>query len=240
MFSDVAVIVPARIGSTRLPKKLLEKIGGKTVIEHVINNITKIGLNFFVATDSQEIAELAEKNGVKAIITREDCPTGSDRVFEAFQKIENNDKIKFIINIQGDMPFIDGEIVKNMIKTHKENSMFDIITPVVKVGEDVAVSSSNVKVVVSNTGKALYFSRSMIPFGSKEFLYHVGIYGFKPEALTKFVALPKGEYETCESLEQLRALENNMNIGVFTCNEIPISIDTIEDLEKARLFYSTI
>jgi 3-deoxy-manno-octulosonate cytidylyltransferase (CMP-KDO synthetase) len=238
-FSDIAIIIPARIGSTRLPQKLIEKIGAMTVIEHVVTKIKPIIQgNLFVATDSQEIASYVTQHGAKAISTDKNCPTGSDRVLEAFTKIDNNDKIKFVINIQGDMPFIDPVVVKAMIDRYYSKSDFDIITPVVKVGKDIAINPSNVKVVRDNVGKALYFSRSLIPFGGEEFLYHVGIYGFKTEALKKFVALPKGNYEATESLEQLIARENGMTIATFDCQQIPISIDTMEDLEKAREFYS--
>lgn len=236
--SDVAFIIPSRIGSTRLPNKALADIGGKSMIEHVIARINDGSVNnLYVATDSEKIAEKIKIAGGIAIMTSEDCPTGSDRVYEAFKKIPHNDKIKYIINVQGDMPFVDYRVLEQIIDKLK-NSDFDIVTPVVMVGSNIASKSSNVKVVVDINDKALYFSRSVIPHGAKEFLYHVGIYGYRTEALEKFVKLKETQYESIEKLEQLRALENGMRIGVMLSDEIPISVDTYEDLEKAREYYA--
>ena len=237
-YSDVVIIVPSRIGSTRLPKKALAKIGNKTLIEHVVLRIkSEFKGNLYVATDSEEIANLVKKSDAIAIMTDEDCQTGSDRVFQAFKTIPHNDKIKYVINIQGDMPFVDLHVVGQIITMLKTED-YDIVTSGVKVGKDVAQAESNVKIVVDKYGKALYFSRSMIPHGGEEFLHHVGIYGFKIEALEKFIKLERSKYEVCEKLEQLRALENGMKIGVCISSEIPISVDTREDLEKANLYYS--
>ncbi len=237
-YSDVVIIVSSRIGSTRLPRKALAKIGNKTLIEHVVHRLkSSFDGNLYVATDSLEIANLVRKADAIAIMTDEDCPTGSDRVFQAFQTIPHHDKIKYVINVQGDMPFVDLVVIGQIITMLKTGD-YDIVTSGVKVDKDIVQSESNVKVVVDKYGKALYFSRSMIPHGGKEFLYHVGIYGFKSEALEKFIKLEQSEYELCEKLEQLRALENGMKIGVCISNEIPISVDTKEDLEKANLYYS--
>lgn len=238
MYSDVVVIIPARIGSTRLPKKPLVMIGDCTMIEHVITRVKETNIaGIFVATDSEEIYSLVTKRGCSAIMTSTDCPRGSDRVFEAFKSLPNCDKIKYIVNVQGDMPFIDGSVILDIIKGLKDGQ-FDIMTSVVKVGMDVAASESNVKVVVDNNNKALYFSRSVIPHGAEEFLYHVGIYGFKTPILEKFVSLEQSRGEKIEQLEQLRALDNGMSIGVCYSNEVPISVDTQEDLAKAREYFA--
>ena len=237
-YSDVVIIVPSRIGSTRLPKKALAKICNKTLIEHVVLRIkSEFKGNLYVATDSEEIANLVKKSDAIAIMTDEDCQTGSDRVFQAFKTIPHNDKIKYVINIQGDMPFVDLHVVGQIITMLKTED-YDIVTSGVKVGKDIAQAESNVKIVIDKQGRALYFSRSMIPHGGEEFLYHVGIYGFKVEALEKFIKLKKSKYEICEKLEQLRALENGMKIGVCVSNEIPVSVDTRRDLEKANLYYN--
>jgi 3-deoxy-manno-octulosonate cytidylyltransferase (CMP-KDO synthetase) len=238
MHSDVAIIIPSRIGSTRLPKKALARIGEKSLIEHVISRLALVAVdNLYVATDSEEIAKLVESAGATAIMTDEDCPSGSDRVFQAFQKIPDRDKINYIINVQGDMPFIDASVVDRIIDGLKKGDG-EIVTPVVKVGRDVADNSSNVKVVACNQGRAMYFSRSLVPHGATEFLYHVGIYGFKRDALEKFVNLPQSKYEQIEKLEQLRALEQGIKIGICFSNDIPISVDTPEDLDKARKYYA--
>eukprot|EP00899_Mesostigma_viride_P016944 jgi/Mesvir1/25250/Mv20317-RA.1 len=236
MYSDAVVIIPARIASTRLENKPLQMIGNKTMIEHVVSRVSRIEVaGVFVATDSEEIFSLVTSKGFSAIMTDKNCLTGTDRVYEAFKKFPNSTAIKYVINVQGDMPFIDEAIIPKIIEGLK-TGRFDIMTSVVKVGKDIAGSSSNVKVVIDKNNKALYFSRSLVPSGASEFLYHVGIYGFKAPLLEKFVLLEQSENEKSENLEQLRALDNGMTIGVCYSNEIPISVDTKEDLAKARDF----
>jgi len=236
MYSDAVVIIPARIASTRLENKPLQMIGNKTMIEHVVSRVSRIEVaGVFVATDSEEIFSLVTSKGFSAIMTDKNCLTGTDRVYEAFKKFPNSTAIKYVINVQGDMPFIDEAIIPKIIEGLK-TGRFDIMTSVVKVGKDIAGSSSNVKVVIDKNNKALYFSRSLVPSGASEFLYHVGIYGFKAPLLEKFVLLEQSENEKSENLEQLRALDNGMTIGVCYSNEIPISVDTKEDLAKAQDF----
>jgi 3-deoxy-manno-octulosonate cytidylyltransferase (CMP-KDO synthetase) len=238
MHSDVVIIIPSRIGSTRLKDKPLQMIGDLTMIEHVVSGVSSTNIaGIFVATDSDQIYSLLTAKGHKVLMTNPDCPRGSDRVYEAFKTIPNHDKIKYIINVQGDMPFIKGSVILDIIQGLK-NTDIDIMTSGVKVGMDVAASDSNVKIVTDNNNRALYFSRSLIPYGSKEFLYHVGIYGFKAAALERFVFLEQSENEKLESLEQLRALDNGMSIGVCYSNEVPISVDTAEDLAKAREYWA--
>ncbi|MDC0864729.1 3-deoxy-manno-octulosonate cytidylyltransferase [Rickettsiaceae bacterium] len=237
MQHDVAIIIPSRIGATRLPKKPLAKIGKLSLIEHVISRIMPIAKNnLYVATDSFEIANVVRSSGAIAIMTDENCPSGSDRVFECFKKVDENNRIKYIINVQGDMPFIDNQLISTIIDRLK-NTDSDIVTPVAKVSMDVAKSPSNVKVVADKFHNAMYFSRTPVPYGATEFLYHVGIYGFKRNALEKFVNLDHGHYEKLESLEQLRALEHGMKIGVCFSDEVPISVDTPDDLAKAKRYY---
>lgn len=238
--SDVAIIIPARIGSTRLKNKALKTIGDKTIIAHVLHNIMYGNLNnVYVATDSEKIANHVRQVGGNAIITSKDCLTGSDRVYEAFQKIfSDNNKIQYIINVQGDMPFVDYRLIIDIMETLK-NKHFDIVTPVVKVNKSEVDNNSSVKVVMNTNYQALYFSRSIIPHGAKNFLYHIGIYGYTSRALKKFVSLKKTEYEVVENLEQLRALQSGMSIGIVMSNALPISIDTYKDLQQARIYYHT-
>ena len=239
MHDDVAFIIPSRLGSTRLPKKALARIGGKSMIEHVVSGLKSIaGNNLYVATDSAEIASCVEKAGGIAIMTDEACPSGSDRTFEAFKKLPNHDKIQYIVNIQGDMPFVRAKVISDVV-TMLKTDKYEIVTPAVKVGKDIAGSDSNVKIVVDSNNRAMYFSRSIIPHGADEFLYHVGIYGYKKEALEKFINMEPSLYEQIEKLEQLRALEAGMSIGVCLSQEIPISVDTEEDLAKAKDYYNT-
>ncbi|WP_341763718.1 3-deoxy-manno-octulosonate cytidylyltransferase [Candidatus Tisiphia endosymbiont of Beris chalybata] len=237
MHSDVAIIIPSRLNSTRLTQKPLQLIGNITMIEHVLSQVQSTGLkNIFVATDSNEIAEKVTGHGGQFIFTPTGCTSGTDRVYEAFQLIPDNHNINYILNVQGDMPFIDPKIILSVIENLK-SSTYDIMTPVTKVGLQLANSNSNVKVITDNNNRALYFSRSVIPYGANEFLYHIGVYGFRKKALGQFVKLPSSSLEQSENLEQLRALENNMTIGVCYVNNIPISVDTEADLRQAIKFH---
>lgn len=237
MNEGVVIIIPSRLGSQRLHQKPLQKIAGLTIIEHMIRQVRQVNLeHVYIATDSELIAELAAQNSMKYIMTSPDCNSGTDRVYQAFNSLPT-EQFNYIVNIQGDMPFIEPEVISKLIEVLK-SSKYDIITPVTKADIAVAESESNVKVVVGQNDKALYFSRSLVPYGAKEFWYHVGIYGFKKQALERFVNLPQSNLEACEKLEQLRALENNIEIGVCYVDNIPISIDTPDDLKKALEFYN--
>lgn len=240
MYSDVAVIIPSRLEARRLPGKPLAQIGSMTMIEHVVTRIKNTGFeNIYVATDSQEIADIVKIRGAHAIMTDIDCPSGTDRVYQAFLQLADRTKINYVINVQGDMPFVDGDSVHNIV-TALRNSDFDIMTPVVRVGRDIADNPGNVKVVADQNNRALYFSRSLIPHDSEIFLYHVGIYGYTKDAIAKFVKLKPSKYEKVEKLEQLRALENGLSIGICYSTAVPISVDTDLDLAAARKYASTI
>lgn len=237
MHEDVAIIIPSRLGSQRLDKKPLQIIGNKTMIEWMTARIRETGIdNIFVATDSELIAEKVTSCGGQYIMTPESCSSGTDRVYEAFKTLDQN-QFKYIVNVQGDMPFIDPKTILTLIESLKTSS-YEIVTPVAKVNRSIADSSSNVKVVIDNFDKALYFSRSIIPSEGKEFWYHVGVYGFQCNALQKFVMLPQSNLEISERLEQLRAIENGMSIGVCYTDDIPISVDTQDDLNQAIDFYN--
>jgi 3-deoxy-manno-octulosonate cytidylyltransferase (CMP-KDO synthetase) len=230
MNSDTIIIIPSRLGSTRLKEKPLANIGEYSLIQRVVMQAQLTKIPVYVATDSDLIAKNIENLNAIPIMTDE-CSSGTDRVYQAYKKIQNPE-IKYVINVQGDMPFIKPSTIKavadNLVKQE-----FPIITPVAKVGIDSAKFLSNVKVIITNFNKALYFSRSVIPNGADKFWYHVGVYGFEVGALERFVALPRSEMEIAENLEQLRALDNGIDIGVCYVDDIPISVDTNEDLQKA-------
>jgi len=237
MFSDVAVIIPSRLRSARLNNKPLQLIGNMTMIEHVYRKVAKLNIsNLYVATDAEEIANVITKIGGKVITIKEDCASGTDRVYKALDHIPNNDKIRYVINVQGDLPFIDHNIIYDVI-TRLKQSLADIATPVSKINYDIACNHSNVKVVIDKNDEALYFSRNIIPYNAPYYWYHIGIYGFTKAAITKFVGLPESFLEKTEGLEQLRALENGMQIAVCYADSIPISVDTTQDLENARAIY---
>lgn len=235
--SDVAIIIPSRLGSTRLAEKPLKLIGSLSIIERVFTNVKQTNLeHIYVTTDSEKIADKITKLGGKVIFTDSNIPCGTNRVYEAFTKIPDNTNINYIVNVQGDMPFIEPSSIIKAIEELKKSD-YDIMTPVVKVGIDVVKDHSNVNAVVDLKGRALYFSRSIIPNGAKDFLYHVGMYVFRKNALKRFVELEPTSLEKIERLEQLRALENGMSIGTCLVDNVPISVDTEEDLIKAIKFY---
>ncbi|KAF8818565.1 3-deoxy-manno-octulosonate cytidylyltransferase [Rickettsia endosymbiont of Cardiosporidium cionae] len=239
MYSDVAVIVPARLNSKRLPRKLLAKIGEMTLIEHVMYNLQKLQLeHLYLATDSEEIVNIAKKANIQYIVT-ENCISGTDRVYKALERIKNKDKIKYVVNIQGDMPFISANIVDYLICQLLESNC-DILTLATRVGHDIATSVNNVKLVKDCNDNVLYFSRYPIPYGAKEFLHHIGIYGFRVKCLKKFVLFTPSKYEKYEQLEQLRALENGMSIKVCCIKDSVLAIDIFDDLVKARKIWDTL
>lgn len=239
---DVLVVIPARIASTRLPKKMLADIGGKPLIVRTLESVKSAGIeNVIVACDGAEIAEVIEKAGGRAILTDPNLASGTDRVYAAYKSYDTQDKYHFVINVQGDMPFVDAKIVSEAINVIRDTE-YDMSTIASKTNEsdNTHLLEQVVKPVIafdgenSNLGRALYFSRSPIPFGGP-FYKHIGVYGFRKASLEKFVSLPQSRLERSERLEQLRALENGMTIGIKTLElEYPISVDTAEDLEEAR------
>jgi 3-deoxy-manno-octulosonate cytidylyltransferase (CMP-KDO synthetase) len=238
MYDKTLIVIPSRIGSTRLARKPLEKIGTITMIEHVISRVKESNIpNICVATDNDDIFNLAISSGVMAVMTNENCPTGTDRVYDALANIEDSEKYDYVVNVQGDMPFVDPKSIIDLLEVLWKTDS-DIVTPVVKVSREKVEDDASVCVVATKDNKALYFTRGVVPYYATEFLYHVGIYGFKRDSLTKFVNLPTSFLEQNEKLEQLRALENGMSIELSPASGIPISIDTKKDLEIALEYYN--
>jgi 3-deoxy-manno-octulosonate cytidylyltransferase (CMP-KDO synthetase) len=239
MQKKTLVIIPSRIGSTRLAKKALVKIGDKTMVEHVALQVITSKLdNIYVATDDKEISDVLNQHGINSIMTDSNCHSGTDRVYAAWQRLPNKGDFEYLINVQGDMPFIEPSIISTVANCLWK-SKCDIVTPVAKVELKDALSDSNVKVVSTLDNRALYFSRSLIPNGATEFLYHVGVYGYKAASLEKLVKLPVSYLEKTERLEQLRALENGMSIEICEVDTIPTSIDTADDLQKALAYFNS-
>lgn len=239
---DTLIVIPARYGSTRLPAKVLEKIEDKTILEWVYKACVKADCgDVLIATESPKIVTAAKKFGAKAVLTSEACQSGTDRVFEAVGKT----KVKFVVNVQGDEPFIQPSTVKNVVEKLKADAQADIVTACVPTLDTKLITNPNhVKAVMNEEGRALYFSRSVIPYKredtpevlKKPYYQHCGIYGFKREALDKFVKLPKSTLENLEKLEQLRALEAGMVIKCILIEKAGPSIDTVEDLYRAKEF----
>ena len=230
-------IIPARMGSTRFPGKVLALLGGKPIVQWVWER-TKASKadEVIVASDSEEVIRTVEAFGGKAQMTSPDHPSGSDRIWEVASKLECD----IIINVQGDEPFMEPSVIDRLIDVMQENPAPDMATVVVpSTREQIADNPNSPKVVVAADDTALYFSRSPIPFlregGTDMPLYkHWGIYAYSRAALSRFVSLPESPLEKCEKLEQLRALENGMKIKVIKTDFQSIGIDTPEDLVQAE------
>lgn len=237
-------IIPARYASTRFPGKPLAILGGKTVIERVYQQAVKAVEEAYVATDDERIFEAVERFGGKAIMTRADHKSGTDRIEEAVEKLHTDADV--IINIQGDEPFVQ----QSQLETLK--SLFDDrLTQIATLGKrfesmDAVMNPNSPKIVMDNNQYAMYFSRSPIPFirGKEQdewlseypFLKHLGLYAYRRDVLAEVTKLPQSSLEKTESLEQLRWLQNGYRIKVGLTDVETVGIDTPEDLERAEKF----
>jgi len=208
------------------------------MIAHVFERVKGCKIQVLVATDSEKIANVIRSLGGDVVMTDPNLQSGTDRVGAALKLIDS--KHEYIVNVQGDQPNIDPDIIVSTLDTLKKIPDCDISTPVALVSKEEIDKPNHVKAVLSpygnNVFRALYFSRSLVPYNAPEYYYHIGVYGYKRDALAKFLSLQPSYLESCEKLEQLRALESNMNIYAVLVNSIPISVDVNEDLERARKF----
>lgn len=240
--SDTLILIPARMASTRLPGKPLADIGGKPMIVRVWECALAAGIGRpVVATDSAEVLAAVEAHGGEGVMTRDDHQSGSDRIWEAVTKIDPQGNAEFIINVQGDLPTIEGKtIIKSLAPLYESDA--DIATLATEITVDAERTNPNVVKVVGtpigeNRLRALYFSRATAPHGDGPLYHHIGLYAYRRSALEKFVSLPPSPLEMREKLEQLRALEAGMRIDVALVDAVPLGVDTPEDLEKARLAF---
>lgn len=238
------IIIPARAAASRLPNKPLVDIAGKPMIQHVWERA--IGADIapvYVATDDRSIAHVIEQAGGRAVLTRVDHPSGSDRVFEAVEKIDPQKQFQHILNLQGDLPDMPAEIPRQLANV-LENNDCDLATLVTKASAEEAKKSQVVKAVVSwkdhGFGDALYFSRANIPTGTSVKYHHIGVYGWHRSALSRFVTLSPSSLELAEKLEQLRALEAGMSIAVAEIDSAPGGVDTVEDLKAVRQRFAAV
>ncbi len=237
--SNTLILIPARMASTRLPGKPLADINGKPMICHVVDraNEAEIG-EPVVATDSQEIVDAVEAHGGRAVMTRTDHESGSDRIWEAVVKIDPHTSADTIINVQGDLPTIEGETIRKSVLPLQDAEV-DIATLATEICREEERTNPNVvKAIgtpISETRlRALYFSRATAPYGDGPLYHHIGLYAYRRNALKKFVSLQPSALETREKLEQLRALENAMRIDIQLVDSVPLGVDTPEDLEAAK------
>ncbi|MCP1230781.1 3-deoxy-manno-octulosonate cytidylyltransferase [Acetobacter indonesiensis] len=234
------VIIPARMASTRLPGKPLADIAGKPMIVRVMEAAMKADIGpVAVAAADQAICDVILHAGGTAILTDPNLPSGSDRVWQAAQKLDADGHHDIIINLQGDLPTFPPEHLHAVMRV-MQGASFDVGTLVAPVlSEDEKQAESVVKVAchfssAADCAPALYFSRNAIPWGEGPIWHHVGVYGWRRNALKKFVSLPESGLEKREKLEQLRALEAGMRIGCTQIASAPFGVDTPADLERAR------
>jgi 3-deoxy-manno-octulosonate cytidylyltransferase (CMP-KDO synthetase) len=239
MADDVLILIPARMASTRLPGKPLADIAGKPMIVHVLRRAqaAKIG-PVVVATDDETIATAVEKAGGRAIMTRSDHHSGTDRIFEALGVADPDGRAKIVVNVQGDLPTLEAGAVKAALGPLADPAV-DIGTIAAEITADEERTNPNVvKVVGSPVApfrlRALYFTRATAPYGEGPLYHHIGVYAYRRPALERFVKLAPSPLEQRERLEQLRALEAGMRIDVAIVESVPLSVDTPEDLEAAR------
>jgi 3-deoxy-manno-octulosonate cytidylyltransferase (CMP-KDO synthetase) len=236
---DVLVLIPARMAATRLPGKPLADIAGEPMIVHVLRRAQEAEIGpVVVATDSAEIAAVVDKAKGRAVMTRADHASGSDRIFEALGKADPDGRAKLIVNLQGDLPTIDPKAVAAALQPLTDDAV-DIATLAaeIKVAEE-RTNPNVVKVVGTPIApgrlRALYFTRATAPAGEGPLYHHIGLYAYRRAALERFVKLPPSPLERREKLEQLRALEAGMRIDVAIVEAVPLGVDTPEDLAKAR------
>ena len=236
---DVLVVIPARMAATRLPGKPLADIAGEPMIVHVWRRAmeAKVG-PVWVATDSAAVAQAVEKSGGRAVMTRPDHPSGTDRIHEALGKIDPGAQADIVVNVQGDLPTLEPGNVAAAVAL-LANRTVDIGTLAAEIVKDRERDDPNVvKIVGSPAGsarlRALYFTRARAPFGDGPLYHHIGLYTYRRAALDRFVALPPSPLEKREKLEQLRALEAGMRIDAAIVAAVPLGVDTPEDLETAR------
>lgn len=238
---NVLCVIPARIGSTRLPRKMLSEIQGKPLIQHTYakaaecQDITKV----IVATDSNEIVDVVNAVGGEAILTDPDLPTGSDRVAAVAELFPDMD---VVINLQGDEPFIKPKMLTELINPYKQGINPEMATLAYELHFPEEYKDPKiVKVIYDQNNFAIYFSRSPLPFFRKEItnapvLHHMGVYAFQREFLLKFTKLQQTPLEQAESLEQLRALEHGHKIYVTKTFGRTLEINTPEELERAQQY----
>ena len=237
--SDIVVLVPARLAATRLPGKPLVDIAGLPMIVQVIRRAEEAGVGaVWAATDAPEVVAAVEAAGGRAVMTRADHQSGSDRIFEALRKVDPEGRAKIVVNVQGDLPTIEPRAIRAALLPLSDPAV-DIATIAAVITEASERTDPNVvKLVGSEIApgrlRALYFTRATAPAGEGPLYHHIGLYAYRRAALERFVKLKPSPLELRERLEQLRALEAGMRIDAAIVDAVPLGVDTPADLEKAR------
>jgi 3-deoxy-D-manno-octulosonate cytidylyltransferase len=237
--SDPLVLIPARLAATRLPNKPLAEIAGEPMIVHVWRRAVEAGIGpVAVATDAPEILEAVTRAGGQAVMTRTDHASGSDRIFEAVEKLDPNGRHDVVVNVQGDLPTIDPAAIAASIIPLSDPAV-DIATLVAVIAREEERTNPNVVKMVgspvsSGRFRALYFTRATAPYGDGPLYHHIGLYAYRRKALQRFVDLTPSPLEVREKLEQLRALEAGMRIDAVVVDDVPLGVDIPHDLDRAR------
>jgi 3-deoxy-manno-octulosonate cytidylyltransferase (CMP-KDO synthetase) len=236
--NSAVIVIPARLASVRLPRKILEPIDGKPMLVKVLEQAVSANIcDCYVACCCQEVKEIVENFGGKAVVTDPKITCGTERVHAAVKSLGL--KPEFVINLQGDTPVFSTSILSDILSVLESDPSIDMTAPVVKA--DSARNQNSVKVAFNGMeneapGKAIYFSRSAIPHGAQEFYSHVGMYAYRLDALDRFVSCGQSYLERTEKLEQLRCIQNGMNVWAVPVNGVALSVDTAEDLNEVVEF----
>jgi len=235
---DTLILIPARLASTRLPGKPLADLHGAPMIVHVLRRAeaARIG-DAIVATDSEAVATAVEKAGGRAVMTRSDHESGSDRIYEALEAVDPEHRIETVVNVQGDLPTIDANDIRAALKPLADRNV-DIATLAAVMTDPLERTNPNVvkvsgREIAPRRLHATTFTRENAA-GPDPHYHHIGLYAYRRSALERFVKLPPSAREQRERLEQLRALDNGMRIDAMVVKSVPLGVDTPEDLEKAR------
>lgn len=234
------IVIPARMASTRLPGKPLASICGAPMIVQVWRRAVESGLGrVLVAAAEPEIVEAVTGAGGEALLTDPDLPSGSDRVWQAIERLDPEGRHQLILNVQGDLPTLDPALIRTAHEALLARGA-DISTLACEITRPEERTNPNVvKAVIAlppgaRSGRALYFTRATAPSGDGPLYHHIGLYGYRRAALKHFVSLPPSPLELREKLEQLRALEAGLSIEVALVDTVPLGVDTPEDLARAR------
>jgi 3-deoxy-manno-octulosonate cytidylyltransferase (CMP-KDO synthetase) len=237
--ADILIVIPARLGATRLPGKPLADIAGAPMIVHVLRRAEAANVGpVVVATDARDIEAAVQKAGGRTVMTSPAHGSGSDRIFEAVCKVDPQSRAGIIVNLQADLPTIAPSDIAASL-TPLSDAAVDIATLAAEISHPTERDDPNVvKVVGSSVARgrlrALYFTRAAAPWGEGPLYHHIGLYAFRRAALERFVSLPPSPLEKREKLEQLRALEAGMRIDVSIVDSVPLGVDTPADLARAR------
>ena len=241
---ETIILIPARMAASRLPNKPMAEIAGKPLIEHVWAGAIAADIApVYVATDHQAIFDHITAIGGRAVMTRDDHPSGSDRIYEAISKIDPEGRYQKLINLQGDLPTITTKAITALADLLHAGTC-DLATLVAPATQKEVARTQVVKAVMSwqdennNIGRAHYFSRAAVPHGASAYWHHIGLYGWQRAALSHFVTLAPSPLERAEKLEQLRAIEAGMIIEASAIDEAPGGVDTEEDLAAIRALFA--